>query len=460
MNKNLYILAFSALTTLSACDNFLETVPKGVVIPTTVEDFGNIMKDISLSTSYNATPYFCSDDVYLPDERINLTSPEHKAYYWMDNFYKVDESDRVWNDTYHNLYSINVVIQNIMGATNGTEADKNRIMSEAKILRAYYYWYLQSLYGKAYNEATAATDLSVPMPLEPNLEALLGRSSIAEVSQQITDDLQDLEKYLPEQGSNNYKPNKAAAYALQARVLFYMGKYDEAGAKAEKALELNNTVEDMRTWSFKDEFPSANINNKAEDITSPQKIWYHGCNSKNSLRMTVISDDLLKLYQQNPKDLRFKYWFAQVDRSGEPFYADSLYCYIQTTPNHNIGVPEMMLIKAESLARKNNPEALNVLNELRTYRFANEDYVPLTAEDGENLLQIVLDERRRELALSNLRWFDMKRLGEEGLYTETLTRTTPKGDAHNLKPKSNQYLFPIPLSIMKKNGNIAPNPRS
>lgn len=459
MNKKLTILALSALTTLSACDNFLETVPKGVVIPTTVEDFGNIMKDISLSTSYDATPYFCSDDVFIPDERINLSSAEHKAYYWMENFYKVDENDMVWNSAYHNLYNVNVVIQNIMGATEGTDADKNRIMSEAKILRAYYYWYLQSLYGRAYNESTASKEMSVPMPLVPNLEASLSRSTIEEVTNQIYDDLQDLENFLPEQGSNNYKPTKASAYALKARIYFYMGKYDEAAVEAEKALALNSTVEDMRTWSFKNEFPSANINNKSETISSPQKLWYHGCNSSNSLRMTCISEDLLKLYQQNPKDLRFKYWFAQVDRSGELFYADSAYCYIQTTPNHSIEVPEMMLIKAENLARKNDPEALNVINELRKYRFADEDYTALTDKDGESLLQIVLDERRRELAISNLRWFDMKRLGEEGLYTTTLQRTTPKGEAHTLKPKSNQYLFPIPLSVMKKNSNIAPNPR-
>ena len=47
-------------------------------------------------------------------------------------------------------------------------------------------------------------------------------------------------------GSNNYKPTRAAAYAMKARVLFYLGRYDEAGKEAEKALELNNKIDDMR----------------------------------------------------------------------------------------------------------------------------------------------------------------------------------------------------------------------
>ena len=175
--------------------------------------------------------------------------------------------------------------------------------------------------------------------------------------------------------------------------------------------------------------------------------------------MICISDELKELYEEHPNDLRLKFWFSSVDNKGKPFFKDNSYCYIQTTPIHNIGVPEMMLIKAEALARKNDSKALDILNELRKYRFAEEDYQPLTKADGKDLLQIVLDERQRELAVYDLRWFDMKRLAAEGLYTKTLKRTIPGGEICVLEPNSDKYQFPIPLSVLKMNSNIKPNTR-
>lgn len=457
--KLLYSLAFiGAFTLLTSCDDFLDTVPKGQTIPTTVADYGNIMKDISLSGSYDALPYFCSDDVLVPDEQVNLSGPSHKAYFWMENFYLQEEADPNWNDTYSKIYTVNVVINNIMEATEGSQEDKNRIMAEAKIFRAYYFWYLQSLYAPAYDAQTATTDLSVPLPTEPNLEAKLSRSTVGQVTAQILSDLEDIAESLPIKGSNNYKPTRAAAYAMRARMFFYMRQYDEAAAEAEKALALNNQLDDMREWSFTDDIPSETVNGKPQDISSLQKIWYHAVNGNGALRMVVLDNELLSLYKQNEKDLRFKFWFATGNADG-PFYDENTYCYLQQTPNHNIGVPEMMLIKAEAMARKNDTKALDILNELRKYRFKDEDYTALTTADGESLLDIVLAERRRELALSGLRWFDMKRLGKEGIYTQTLTRTTPNGETHTLSPGSNRYLFPIPPEVIAKNSNIVQNPR-
>ena len=454
-----YFALAGALMLFSSCNDFLATLPKGKVIPTTVEDFGNLMKDMTLSTAYDGLPYYCSDDVLIPNRSINMSNATNKAYFWLESFYLDSEDDQNWNDTYNHLFTINVVLENIEGATGGTEEERRRIAAEAKIFRAYNYWYLQSLYGPAYNAATASTDLSVPLVTEPNLEAKHSRATVEQVTAQILKNLEGIEQDLPIMGSNNYKPTRAAAYAMKARVLFYLGRYDEARKEAEKALELNNKIDDMREWSFPPEFPSGSINGKPTDITSLQKIWYHSVNGSGALSQVAIGEGLLELYKKNGKDLRFKFWFSNVDNKGEFFYDENTYCYIQTTPNYNIGVPEMMLIKAEALARQNDPAALDILNELRKYRFTEEDYTALTAEDGNSLLEIVLEERRRELALSGLRWFDMKRLVQDGIYTQTLTRTSPDGETHTLAPGSNRYLFPIPQSVILQNGNIVQNPR-
>ena len=352
---------------------------------------------------------------------------------------------------------MNVVIDNIMEATEGTTEEKQALTTEAKVQRAYMFWYLQSLYAKAYDPATAATDLSIPLPLKPDLEALLPRSTVEEVTNQILADLDGAENLLPDVASNDYRPTKAAVHGLRARVYFYMARYDEAAAEAEKALSYNSELNDMRTWEFIDEeFPFLGVTNMPEDYTvSPEKIWHRATSFDSMIQTFCISDDLQALYGDK-KDLRFKFWFSIMARNGQP-WEDGHERYLQDL-NYNISVPEMMLIRAEALARHNDNAALDLLNDLRTYRFKEEDYRPLTTSDGPNLLSIVLDERRRELALTGLRWLDMKRLCREGLYTRTLEREF-EGTIYQLEPNSNHYVFPISLQVLNMNSNIKQNPR-
>lgn len=71
-----------------------------------------------------------------------MSNATNKAYFWLESFYLDSEDDQNWNDTYNHLFTINVVLENIEGATGGTEEERRRIAAEAKIFRAYNYWYL------------------------------------------------------------------------------------------------------------------------------------------------------------------------------------------------------------------------------------------------------------------------------------------------------------------------------
>lgn len=454
MKKYKMITAVALAFSLTACSDFTETTPKGKVIPTSTEDFKMMAMDVTNSSTAYPLANVCSDDVFSDDQNgIDNTS---KAYYWMEDFYKENESDEAWNTTYGRIYIMNVVISNIMGSTEGTEAEKKAVMAEAKVWRAYYYWYLQSLYAKDYNESTANTDLSVPLSLTPDLEAELPRATVAEVTNQIWSDLEGAEDILPEVSTNNYRPTKGAVYALKARILFYEHKYDEAAEQAKLALQTNNELQDLRTWSFKNESkPSSGINGRPTNYyQSPEKIWYMSNGFPSIITSFCISDDLQSLYEEG--DLRFKFYFSNIDRRGN-LWEDGRYRYLQNL-DYNFGVPEMMLIEAEALARKNDSKSLDILNELRQKRFSDADYHPLTAADGESLLDLVLKERRRELCLNGLRWLDMKRLGAEGKYTTTLTRTL-EDKTYTLEPNSKLYVFPIPLQVLSLNKKVEPNDR-
>lgn len=454
MKINNIITTIALAASLTACSDFTETTPKGKVIPTTTEDFKEMAIDVTNSSTAYPLSNICSDDVYSDDQ--NEFTNYGKAYFWMEDFYKTNEGDEAWNATYKRIYVMNVVINNIMSSTEGTEAEKKAVLSEAKVWRAYYYWYLQSLYAKDYDESTASTDLSVPLSLTPDLEAELPRATVEEVTRQIWSDLEGAEDALPSVAANNYRPTKGAVYALKARILFYEHKYDEAAEQAKLALQTNSELQDLRTWSFKNENnPSSGINGKpTRAYQSPEKIWYMSNGFTDLITIFCISDDLQSLYQNG--DLRFKFYFSNLNSLGE-VWDNGRYRYLQES-DYNFGVPEMMLIEAEALARKKDNKALDILNTIRQKRFADTDYRPLTTADGATLLDIVLDERRRELCLNSLRWLDMKRLAAEGKYTKTLTRTFDD-KTYTLEPNSKLYVFPIPAQVLGLNHKIIPNDR-
>ena len=351
---------------------------------------------------------------------------------------------------------MNVVIENIMGSKGGTPEDKNRIMTEAKVNRAYYYWMLVNLYGKAYDSNTAGTDLGVPLVTVPDLEAKSSRATVQQIVDQILSDLDGADKYLPKDRSNNYSPVKESAYALLARVYFYLGQYDKAATEAGNALAINNKLCDMRTWSFKNpERPTQGVNNKPLNFyDSPEVLFYRSAQLPDALAgMYLIDPEFEKTFDKN--DLRWKFFYTTLDRTGKP-YEDGSTRYLQKL-DYSITVPEMMLIQAEALARKGDMDALVILNDLRKYRFPDDKLKPLTA-NKDNLLSVVLEERRRELQMSGLRWLDMKRLAKEGIYTKTLKRSAFDKE-YTLEPNSNLYVFPIPAKVMGFNSNIVPNPR-
>ena len=79
-----------------------------------------------------------------------------------------------------------------------------------------------------------------------------------------------------------------------------------------------------------------------------------------------------------------------------------------------IRLAEMYLIVAEAGAKCGKADALNYMNTLRTTRAVSghEEDMKVTQADIEDI-DFILDERGRELAGEQLRWFDLKRMGEE-----------------------------------------------
>ena len=458
------IIYTALLFTLSfvGCGKFLDVTPKGRILPKTVADFELFLNDIILADAGYIYTDFMADDIYYSDDNVKASMELRniKSYFWMKDILKITEDDAEWNKMYANIYTTNLVLSRIYTATDGTQADIERIAAEAKIHRAYYYFHLANMFGKEYNTATAATDISAPLLLVPDLEAKTVRASTKEVYDQILKDLNEAinTTSLPDVGRNYVHPGKAAANALLARVHLYMNNYESAAQFAEKALALKSTLLDYNTFSFVNAArPYSGVTNKPLPEANSENLFARTNSHNGIFTRFMISPELLSLMGE--KDLRYVYSFTRLSRTGTPStspYPD----YFASNVNYSIGVPEMMLIKAEALARNNQKDnAVALLNTLRQKRFKPADYVALSASNNDEALALVLRERRIELLYHGLRWFDLKRLNNDPRFKKDLSRSN-LGKTYSLPAGSPNYLLPIAPKIISINPAIIQNPRN
>lgn len=113
-----------------------------------------------------------TDDVFMPYEDdmtggfVSLELPNQHLYAFNSEIFGEGESDGLWEYSYNRIYYYNVVIDDIMGATQDTEEHKKQLRAEALVGRAFEYLTLVNAYANHYDPSTAATDPGVPLMLD------------------------------------------------------------------------------------------------------------------------------------------------------------------------------------------------------------------------------------------------------------------------------------------------------
>lgn len=444
---------------LTGCQDYLNVQPKEFFIPKTMQDYEELSSNPSYKSNSNAYLERLSDGIFIADANVKsgMNSASSKTYIWAAEYYKNTEADGAWNGNYNNIYNANIILQELDGITEGTPDRKNIVKGNALCNRAYAYLDLVLLYAPYYNEATASTDLAVPMVIEPNLEVKSERATVKAIYDLILSDLTTALSLLPEQGKNVYRNSKATANGILARLYLNMGDYEKAAINAKEALKYNTALFDFNTVSFQNPArPAVGWATRELPYQHTEMISYFATSFGSILTNTYISPDLLQII--DPKDLRLKFGWSPSDRLGVPV-KEPYPIYINADLNYNIAVPEMMLIIAEADARANRvSQALTQLNTLRKKRFAPADYKDLTAADKDEALKLVINERRIELFGKGLRWFDMKRLDKDPMFAKTYTRANTYQE-FKLEKGSPNFVSQIPAKVRLLNPNILPNPR-
>lgn len=77
-------------------------------------------------------------------------------------------------------------------------------------------------------------------------------------------------------------------------------------------------------------------------------------------------------------------------------------------------------------------------------------FIPFSANSRKEAIELILNERRKELIFRNLRWMDLKRLNKEGANI-TVTRILDNVK-HTLIPNDNRYALPLPPDVINLSG--------
>lgn len=424
----------------------LESKPdKALILPSTVADFQALLDNNNVMNSVN--PWLGqvgSDDYYVLPARYNSVGQmERNAYIWKPDVYRdVPESVGAvldWFRSYVQVYYANVALEGLAKLSESESGiEYNTAKGSALFFRAHAYWWLAQEFCKPYSLTTAASDLGLPLRIDPDPLALVGRSSLEETYDLIINDLIEAESLLTNDRPATTRPSKAAAQGMLARVFLSMGDYDAALTYADKYLSTNSTLLDYNEYDALSPRPFP-------DFNSNKEVAFHAFISGSALVVNPtnchIAPDLYDLFESN--DLRKGLYFSRVSSTGLLVYKGGYYGTIGYIPWTGIATDEIYLVRAECLARAGQIEsALQTLNDLLATRWRKDTFIPFEASSAEEALTIILEERRKELLFRGLRWTDLRRLNLEGAEI-TISRELD-GVTYTLPPNDPRYVYPIP----------------
>jgi hypothetical protein len=433
---------------LTACDKYLDVTPKGFTLLTTVTNYDQWLNDPSLSTlSATRTLNSLSDLTDVPTIPVPAIYPYDLSYLWSAQY--ATDAD-IWASHYDKINAYNSVVLGIDQATGGTDEQKRRFKAEARLGRAFEYFYLINEYAKSYDPSTAVSDLGVQIITSDDVaQKVPDRSTVKETYDFITTEIGEAIPDLPyDNNKNRYRGSKAAAYSVLARVYFYARDYKKARENAGLALA---------------------------GSTSTMMVDYNNITASNQFRALSVRPDAIYarmgetsfyptvefMQSHNIRDTRVRLTYLPGTIS--PQRGASFYFFGGTSygsfANAGTSVQEMKLIIAEAAARSNElAEALKQLDEVRKNRIQTAYYQPYQSSDPEFVLQRILEERKFEFPGIGLRWFDMRRLDAENRMPAVKRYDARANVIATLAPHSPRYTLQIPDLVLRYNPGMQQNP--
>lgn len=401
-----------------------------------------------------------------------------RRYWDLDQFIMNGSSELAegtWDLSYEGIGKANIVLDRLSEAE---VENKSRYQAEAKFLRAFYYHHLVKYFG------------DVPLitsPVGSSEEAFEQneRTPKDQVYEQIIADLNDAKANLPQSysGPDQGRATEGAARTLLAKVYMWRGQYQDAQAELEAVRNMNYVLLNDYASVF-----DANNENNQEIIFSVQYIegpnglgsdftyrflpWNIGSevigHNQNTARtgMNLPTKDLLETFEAN--DLRATMIDTLVDANTG--YVDGNlvpYTTKYLDPGHSqrlisgrnfqvFRYSHVLLMLAETYARTGGGDPLPLVNQIRRRAGLDELTGSYTQEE---MLDIIIDERRLEFFAEADRWDVLVRTGRavEVMQAHGQAERETRGDIGINAFQNIRLLFPIPDAVIELDSDITQN---
>ncbi len=504
-NISLKILGLILLMSVVSCTD-LEEHPVGLLAP---EAFFQTPKDVETGI-FGAYALAASEQYYgrklslsllVRGDMADIGDRRTPARRQQVNDFNMDSNNGMVTSFWPRSYQIIAAANVALAGAEGLEEEENVInplKAEARFIRAFTYFHLVRLFKE------------VPMLIEPvsDLEAAktMAKASEADLYNLIKEDLAYSKQWLPDAYSNGVRtrPTKASAAAYLALVHLTNSEFQNAYDEAKWVID-NESRFDLRLEpNFKSLFDATQQDGMKEVLFALDFLglvsggydtnvdWIGSVTGPRG----VSNGDVVEGWSVAvPTMAVFDTWDARDYRRKVSFIDSGMVKgvwsgYDKFAPNHgsprphigkyfkNPGISntsagdadynihcmryaEVLLIAAEALNEVSGAtaEAKGYVDRIRL-RARNWDGeltdFPANVDPGisskDDFRDLVIDERRLELAFEFKRWYDIKRrnLGDEVF----------KGP-NSLEPHSNfdasrDYLFPIPVNELDRNENLKP----
>jgi tetratricopeptide (TPR) repeat protein len=455
------LISLAALLTMSSCNDYLDVVPKGKTIPTTLSDFEAMMR---YEYNVNYLPYtgalYLMNDKQLNSSGYYRTQLNIANYDWDTSINRVEQNSAD-ESTYYQAYTaisyMNLMLENAPTATECTDEERNVVMATARVIRANAYFHLANYYADTYDKATASTKLCVPIIESANIDAPSYQGTIQQVYDLMISDLKTaIDNGLPDVGEVAIYPGKGAAYALLSRIYLMMGDYSEALTWANKALQMNDALYDWNAYydSYKEQIEAEeSYTTHASPMNySYVENYYFNHGESSSYSSSEISLSQMRGEQFENGDAKFLSRWKLRTVGVDTYYQGTTYGFFNLG---GITTVEVYLIKAECQARLGGNDfsaAMETLNKVRQTRIRPELYAPKSASTLAEAIEAISTTKANELVLTIVPFADARRLNNEGLVTKTFSKEV-SGKTVSLTKDSYLWTMPFPNGAVSNPGN-------
>jgi starch-binding outer membrane protein, SusD/RagB family len=494
-----FLLTLVGALLLSCAD--LEERPVGILAP---ESLFKTPVDVRTAI-YGAYGWIASERLYgrqfvtallLRGDMADIGDRGTPAERQQVNDFNMDDNNNMVNQFWPYWYQvISATNAAIAGAENLKlpESEIAPLIAEARFIRAFSYYHLVRVFGDIPYIDRFITD--------PSTVKDISKTPAATVYQNIITDLKYAKQWLPDNqpGSVRSRASKGTAASYLASVYLTQADYQNAYTEAKfvidnkakfgyglvddfqtlfRAPEANNLTEHVFAIDFlglqngggganDDIMPpmtgvrGADAPRSGWSVAVPSLAVYNTWDSRDYRKQVSFTDSILiggvlspyTVFANTKRPHIAKYARYAGNSNTEGRYSDHNYAAMRYA--------EVLLIAAEALAEVSggpNAEAIGYINQIRS-RARNwagkQTNFPENVTSGlskDAFINLVLEERRLELAFEYHRWYDIKRrkLGQVAFTGPNSLEPHPNFDPNR------DYLMPLPRIELQVNPNLGP----